>query len=136
MVENNEDRDLLRRVSVVEILDQQIEDAQEEVANLSNGWKDPYPNLCLFRITLTALSRDYEDRLEYYKEQEEKLDRIYNGKPEDRNCVMTNDEARERLKNIMFLDKEVGHGKIDEEFAYYQPQQPDSIDFSDWGEDK
>ena len=136
MVDTDNEPDLLRRVSVVEILDQQIEDAEEEVASLSgSGWKSPYPNLCILTMVLTALSRDYDDRLQDFFSEEMKLNKIY-GVPEDREYILTNKEAEERLRNVLILDKEVGHGKIDEEFAYYQAQQPDSIDFADWGEDK
>ena len=140
--ENNEngmgeDPDILRSMSVAEIVDDAIESFQEEVSGYASngiGLSDPYPDLCIAQIILRAVSRDYPNSLSKFEYEESKVDEIY-GNPDDRGYVLTNLEAGIRLRNTLILDKDIGHGKIDEANAYSPGSQPDNVDFTDWGED-
>ena len=137
MTEEDENRDILRPMSVTTIIDEAVEVMQNEVSEYAStgiGLSDPYPRLCIAQIILRSLARDYKDRLDEFEQAESGLNTIY-GTPEERGFVLTNNEAEKRLQNTLNLDKEIGHGMIDERFAYYQGMQPDDVDFRDWGED-
>ena len=132
-----EDPDILRSMSVGEIIDDAIESFQSEVSGYASngiGLGDPYPDLCIAQIVLRAVSRDYPKSLDKFEEAENKLNEIY-GRPEDGGYILTNFEADQRRQNTLILDKDMGHGKIDEASAYTPGSQPDGIDFADWGED-
>ena len=137
MTEEDENRDILRPMSVATIIDESVEVMQSEVSEYASnglGLSDPYPRLCIAQIILRSLARDYKDRLDEFEQAESELNAIY-GTPEERGYAFTNSEGEKRLHNTLNLDKEIGHGMIDERFAYYQGSQPDDVDFSDWGED-
>ena len=91
-------------------------------------------NAVLFVPVSMAVSRDYPKSLDKFEEAENKLNEIY-GNPDDRGYILTNFEADQRRQNTLILDKDMGHGKIDEASAYTPGSQPDGIDFADWGED-
>lgn len=137
MPEDDETPDILRPISVGTIIDEAVEVMQNEVSMYSTygiGLTDPYPRLCIAQIILRSLSRDYKDRLDEFEQRESELNAIY-GLPEERNYVLTSEEGGNRMQNTLLLDKEIGHGMIDERFAYYEGTQPDNVEFSDWGEE-
>ena len=132
----DENPDILRPMTVGTIIDEAVEKMQNEVSEFSSDLtlSDPYPQLCITQIVLRSLARDYKDRLDEFEQAESELNSIY-GTPEERGYALTNVEAEKRVLNTLTLDKEMGHGMIDERFAYYEGTQPDNVDFTDWGED-
>lgn len=132
----DENPDILRPMTVGTIIDEAVELMQNEVSEFSSdlALSDPYPHLCTTQIILRSLARDYEDRLDEFEQAESELNAIY-GTPEERGYHFSNAEAEKRVLNTLNLDKEIGHGMIDQRFAYYEGTQPDNVDFTDWGED-
>lgn len=135
-MDGDEEPDRLRPLSVIEMVDSQIEDADSENARyIALGYgKDPYPDLCILQILLKSVGRDYKDRLDVFMEKERNIDLRY-GDPVDRSYIMDSTEATERLKNTSVTFKSIGVSKIDEQSAYWQGRETESADLTGWGDE-
>lgn len=130
-----EDPDLKRSVTVIFLLDDAIDNAEKEIANMEHFGQSPCPALAVFQLQLRAHALDFPERSKRFEDEEKRLNRLY-GDPMEREYTLDFEEADQRFKNSLSLWKDIGAGLIDERYAYSLSMQPDRIDFADWGEDK
>lgn len=134
--EDNKEPDVKRFVSVIDMVEKWIEDSSSEVAESSttNMGKQPYPSLSVITIILRTVTMDAKLELNNFEKMETELNKKY-GNPIYKEYNMSYREATERLQNLLDLWNSSGAGYIDEKYAYYPDREPDSLNFTDWGED-
>ena len=133
--EQPDQSDQLRSVPTIVLLDEWIENSQmESMEKYEYGITDFYPNLMILSIQVEIHAKDFPDFLKSYMERNKYLDTKY-GSAISKKYELYPEEARERLKNILTLARDIGPMMIDEKTAYNKTETPDYIDFSGFEEE-